>query len=514
MSHVARTSWLQFFLYNADGLTLPLFRESLSQHQYWMPVVSTQLLIFPEGAIYAICSAMTTSIRASLVLNGYVNVLLLYVAARALATAAISRPQRRGAAAAVFCGGLVALMLLEVQVSNANLQFATLCLLTTYYYGLVLGGVILLAATVRQLDGEGRTIGGWTFVAVVLSTLIYFSNPLFLLWVTAPLLVTVFILVVLRRATPRRGALVTAGQIASVIAGSLLRRPFRSDIGSSANSYVKFGQIRQALLLFHQMLGDAWSHPSERAELCIIMLVLVGGVIQLVFLVKRPDMPEPDRNCTALAIVTFSLVAPAVDVVGVLASGNSTSRYFIPVFAFSMLSLLPLINLVPKIKVSFAWLLFIGPALAAGVVLFGIAVLPTLGPLLNPNDFADGQCLERALAGQSRTGVSDFYTARPLDVYASSGVHILQVLPNLLPFAWLVNIGEFDHADVTFVLVDRVIGPPVGLVQADTKELGRPVSTSTCPTFTVYSYPRGTRGYKVLNSTISSWFGAVKQKDG
>jgi len=67
---------------------------------------------------------------------------------------------------------------------------------------------------------------------------------------------------------------------------------------------------------------------------------------------------------------------------------------------------------------------------------------------------------------------------------------------------------------VTFVLVDRVIGPPVGLVQADTKELGRPVSTSTCPTFTVYSYPRGTRGYKVLNSTISSWFGAVKQKDG
>ena len=254
--HVADSSWMSLFLYNGDSLTLPLFREAIAQHQPWIPIVSTQLLIFPEGVIYAVCSAVTSSIRASLVLNAYANLLLIYAATRLLASGVVARPSRRGCATAAVCSCLIGLMLLEVQIDGANLQFATLLLLTTYYYGLVLGGIVVLGTTVRWIDAGPARRGAWRWVAVVtaVSTLTYFSDPPFLLWVTTPLVLTALGLGLLRRLS------LQAGCRGHRLPG---REPARRHVAETAvlqcdrpaaGSYVKFGQFGGAL---HHLLQDA-----------------------------------------------------------------------------------------------------------------------------------------------------------------------------------------------------------------------------------------------------------------
>ncbi len=261
LRHIAHTNWLTFFLYTGDALTLPLFRESLAQHQVWEPVVSSQLLLFPEAVLYALCSVVTSSVRASLVANAYLNVLLLYAGARFITPLVVPSAARRGAAAAVF-----------------------------------------IATVPSAIPGQ---------------------------------------------------------------------------------------------------------EPSWDASLL--------------------SAPSPSPPASSLQ------------------------------------------------------------------------------PLVNPADFASGQCFGRIEAIRGQTGVGDFWISRPLDAYGSGDTHVIQVLPNLAPFVWLVNRGSFLHQRVTFVVIDERVRPPNGLVAADTQALGHPRAEYSCPGLSVYTYPRGTYGYSVLNRTLNSW---------
>jgi len=511
LSYIAHSSWLTFFLYDGDALTLPLFRESIARHEQLVPALSTQLLVFPEGGIYAFCSALTTSIRSSLVLNAYVNILLLYAAVRALAPAVVRQAGRRGPAAAVFCTSLIGLMLLERQTPGHNLQFATLNLLTTYYFGVILGGLIVLVATLGHLRAgtmSTRRPVGWVALAVAISTLTYFSDPLFLLWVTVPLSLSVLVLAILRRIPWQKAAVIFGGQVCSLIFGTALRRPFKDDVGSSASSYVDFGRLGAALRTFGGMVGRMWTLPSERIELIVLGIVLAVALYQFVDLWRRPEGSCGGQPGAAFLVVTFSLIAPFTDLLGVLASGNSTSRYFIPVFVFSLLALIPLLGRVPDLR----WHgvpSFTGAAVA-GVALLGIVTIaPRLEPLLSPAQFPGVRCLQTAVGGKPTTGIGDFWTARALDVYSTGGIRVLQVLPNLEPFAWLTNIGEYEHRDVRFVIVDRRKPAPTVLTARDTTALGKPTKITACPGFYVYFYGSHTTGLRTMNDTISTWLAST-----
>jgi hypothetical protein len=507
LRHIAHSSWLSVFLYNGDSLTLPVLREALARHEPFVPILSTQLLIFPEGMIYALCSAITTSIRASLVLNAYVNIVLLYAAARGLATVVVPQAARRRTAAAAFCVILMGLMLLESGTDSPNQQFVTLCLLTTFYYGVILCGMVVLVATVRQVGhGSSPTSGrsGWTYLAIGISTLAYFSNPLFLLQVTAPLILTVLLLALLRRIHPRQAGVVIGCQAVSLAAGTALREPFKGYIGASATSYLKFGELSAALGIFRQMMKEAWSLPSDRIEVIVVGAILIVGALQFVDLLREQKFSDRDQPGNALLVVTFSIIAPVIDLLGVLASGNSTSRYFVPVFVFSLLSLIPLAAQGPglsswrRVRTSTSVVATATALLVAGVV------TPGLEPLLSASYFPDAHCLEQALGGEPRTGIAQYWTARALDVYSTGGVRVLQVLPSLQIFAWLVNLGEFEHRHPSFVLVDRRDWGRITLTANDTLVLGKPVAITTCPSFFVYSYPQGTKGFRVMNSMVSS----------
>jgi hypothetical protein len=215
-----------------------------------------------------------------------------------------------------------------------------------------------------------------------------------------------------------------------------------------------------------------------------------------------------------LLVVTFSLVAPVVDLFGVLISGNSTSRYYVPVFVFSLLSLIPLAARLPDLSTWQRVRTSASVVAAATALLTAGVVTPDLEPLLRSSNFRDMRCLEQALGGEPRTGVAQYWTARALDVYSTGGVRVLQVLPDLQVFAWLVNLGEFEHRHASFVLVDRIDWGQITLTANDTLVLGKPAAITTCPSFYVYSYPKGTMGFQVINSAISSSLDSLLQTRG
>src|SRR4051794_4884923 len=78
-AHIATSYWADFFLYSGDSLFMVLLRQSLARKEHIEWVVSSQFNLFPEGVLYAISSLVTNSVRASLVLNGVLNVVLFYV---------------------------------------------------------------------------------------------------------------------------------------------------------------------------------------------------------------------------------------------------------------------------------------------------------------------------------------------------------------------------------------------------------------------------------------------------
>ena len=99
--------------------------------------------------------------------------------------------------------------------------------------------------------------------------------------------------------------------------------------------------------------------------------------------------------------------------------------------------------------------------------------------------------------------MAGYWTARALDVYNTAGERVLQVKPNLSIFAWLVNLGAYEHRSFTFVLVD---GSPHGrqtITSADVADLGPPGRIVACPGFRIFSYPPGSAGYGRLNATIA-----------
>src|SRR5579884_2939546 len=150
--HINRTDWHDVFLYNGDSLTFPMLRESLLRHEHFQWIFSSQLLIFPEAPIYFV-SSLLGSIRSSLIINAYINVLLLYLLFRWLAqTLGVSIMRQRIVSA---CSVLVFLLIAlteqrAVLSSNYNgLGIATFYLFNTYYYGIILISLSVLLLSLK-----------------------------------------------------------------------------------------------------------------------------------------------------------------------------------------------------------------------------------------------------------------------------------------------------------------------------------------------------------------------------
>jgi hypothetical protein len=196
---LAHSTWRPAFLDDGDSLTLPLLWQSLMRGDPMHPVMSSQLMVFPEGPIYALAFLCSTSVAASLMAVAYINIGLFYTGVRAIAATVVrGSVGRRQMAALCVTGAAIAAMLLERTMSIDATTVVTPLLFDDFYGGVVLMGLASVAFACRQLTWpptmtHGRRVVTCVAVALLLGVTTD-SDALFALAVTGPFLAVVVLL--------------------------------------------------------------------------------------------------------------------------------------------------------------------------------------------------------------------------------------------------------------------------------------------------------------------------------
>jgi hypothetical protein len=519
---LAHSSWRPVMLYDGDALTLPILWRAVVHGEPWHPVLSPQLLVFPEAVIYGVARLATTSTSASLVAVAYINVILFYLGLRALAAVVVAgSPDRRRLAAVVPTLLLIASMLLERVVGLNQTTIATPFLFDSFYGGVILVGVAALGFAVRQLDDRvdrsrrRRLVTGAGASAVL--GLAVISDPLFVVQVSAPFLVVVAALFALGRLGASTAARLAGPHAAAIAIYGALSPLYRPYLGKDGSGYVQVGQAGTAARTLGRDLGLILRSTTGGAEMAILAGAWLVGIMTLVTSWRRRPREQPRLpvgTSGSLLVSAFAVLATVSTVPAIILAGQGTPRYLLPMIAFPLVGLVPAANLRPPqgIPAPLARAMRRGPlAVLLAVTVLGLTALPgavaLVGPAAPPVNARYGtpageSCLEAAFGGRAVDGVASYWTARALDVANTDGQRILQVRTDLTIFPWLVNLGAYEHRRFRFVLIDGSPHAQLTMRPGDVTDLGPPARRIACPGFTIYTYPPGTEGYDRLNAIV------------
>jgi hypothetical protein len=526
---LAHSTWRPVVLYDGDSLTFAVLWKALLQGEPMHPVMSSQLLLFPEGAIYAVCRLCTTSISAALVAVAYLNIVSLYLGLRAVAAVVVDgSPDRRRVVAVIPTLLVIGAMLLERVMGVDQTTIATPLLFDSFYAGVILVGVPALAFAAWQLRWSAERSLRWRMATTVAVSgvvgVTIISDPLFLIQFTAPFLLVAVVFWVLGILPRTRLLWLAAPQVAGAGLYEVLAPLYGRYLGSTSGTYVHPRQVHTAVHVLERDLRLIVGGAAGRAELALVAAAWVGGLAATTVLLararrarRRVGRGAPAAAVTAPALVAAFAVVASISIVPlIILVGEGVPRYLLPVVTF------PFVALVPAADVGrAAWgggSRRLGgaaralPAVAlAGLGVLGLSAIPGAAGILRPQSTAPSArygtplnegCLERAFDRRPVSGVAAYWTARALDLYNTDGERVLQVKLDESIFPWLVDLGSYEHRRFSFVLVDRYDHAEWTIRPSDVAALGRPARIVACPSFDIYTYPPGTAGYRRLNARI------------
>jgi len=516
MAHVAASNWQHFFLYDADSLTLPLVKQSLSHGEPFKWIFSSQIFLFPEGILYGLCSLVTASVRSSLLLNAFVNIVLLYILLRLIAGVVLKNTRNRKPSTYALIAILLFLSFqwLERLPEINGLAISTLFDFTTYYYGVSLSGlavVFLVTTLLTQQRLRTTKVALLSLAIVFITTLTQLSNPLFLLQVTAPITLAIVLIYLFRRIHLLNTVCLISLQAVGLLAAQAVRIPFAPYISSSTDRYVRFDNIHNSLAFFKSIGITAFSRVASSIEYALLGCLIVFAFVRMIDIIcqKSVNHVENAKEQTSAKLFVLFVAGPSPFLLlsSMVITGTTTTRYLLPIFIYPLLALfaikLPHANSVQRF-LRIGWLGLLCCVLACGV----IAVKPAR-TLLETN-FTDENCLTTALNHRQVNGVASYWTARPLDVYRSQmSPRVLQVIPGLAVYPWLNNLGSYEHKTYNFVLVDHASGP-ANVSSDNVRPLGSPTAIHPCQNFDVYYYDATTPGYRMLNAIIGQTLTAAE----
>jgi len=530
--HVSSSDWASVFLYNGDSIVLPLLNQSISRGEPFEWVFSTQAFLFPEYPLFWLCSVITGSVRGALILNSFVNVLLLYGILRLIAGFVGPRHRIRQVVFAAL--GVVVVLANAMTERSADLEapgvvapksIATLFLLTTYYYGVIVVTltVVLLTLWLTRAfttPASRRRTLVYVVVVVVIGALTMYSNPLYLLQAALPLSLVFVTLGVARRLSIVQIVTLVAAQAVAVAVGSGLRVVFAEFLVTDFRSYFGPSRILASLGVLRRVLVDRLSSPAEAAALLVISGIVIASVVFLVTAAvdgagRRSRKSQSAPATITLFITLFIVISTMSLLVGQIATGQLLTRYLIPLFVFPSLGVVLLASndwlgarMAPLAGRRTSTLVLTAVvALAAS----GLGIAMSAGSVqgLVAQRYAPALCLERWAGNRVIDGVAPFMTARPIMLYGHQKGRVLQVVDSVVVQSWMNNLALYRDREFTFVLVtDRE------LAKKTIATLGRPASMSECPGFAIYDYA-GTPGEKTLNDWISGTLqNAVLSRNG
>jgi hypothetical protein len=511
---LAHSSWRPVVLYDGDSLTFPILWKALLHGGPLHPVMSSQLLVFPEGVIYAVARLCTTSVSASIVAVAYLNVVLFYLGLRALAEVVIDGPaSRRRLAAVIPTLLLIAAMLLERVMGVDATTIATPLLFDCFYVGVILVGIATLCFAAHQLRWRTglslRRRVATTAAAAGVTALTIISDPLFVIQVTAPFLLVIAGLWALRRLHWRQVAWLAGPQLGALVLYKVLSPLYKPYLGEGATGYIHFKGSGAAYRAFDDDLHLILRSTTGCWEVALVTAAWLAGLATTAILLHRSSGPPGAEATGRLLVSAFAVVASVSIIAVVIVVGEGEARYLLPVVTFPFVALVPAADTLPLRLPAPARIL---PATILGAVtVLGITALPGAASILRPEPTAvqlrygtplGESCLEAAFDHRPVNGVAAYWTARALDLYNPDDERVLQVKLNETIFPWLVNLGSYEGRHFTFVLIDTFNHAKWTMRPHDVRRLGRPARIITCPGFKIYTYPPGTVGYNRLNAIV------------
>lgn len=517
LASVAESDWKEIFLFNGDSITLPLVLQSLQRGEPFEWVFSTQTFFFPEFPIYWLCSLVGGSPQASLLLNAYVNVFILYGLLRGMA--AIFLPGRPLRQIAIALGAVVVLLAAIVSDRSAPIMYPgvvgvsnipTLFLLTTYYYGvIVLGvaGVLFALVSTRGFVRGGlsrRRASVYLAGNVTVGAATMYSNPLYAAMFVLPLIVVLTILLVLRRLPWRWYVVLVGAQVATIIIGMVLRSIFwRFIADSDFKQYLNPQRVWDAFGTVLMVLSD-WTETGWGVVRLLALFVPLGATLAYLIVAEvRRRRGHPPITTTRLFVLLFVVVSAVSLVAGHILTGQLLTRYLVPTFVFPLMGLVVVVAALTERSKLTRLGASARRAITLGIASTGVIAALLLGAVTVPPIIAMGQeayprmsCFDDWLDGRDINGVATFMTIRPLELYGHHEGRLVQVSDTVVPNGWMTNLWYYTDTEFSFVMttVESEFDSAIA-------HLGAPAEIVTCPGFQILDYA-GTDGLTTLNDTL------------
>jgi hypothetical protein len=548
LARLGQGSAAKLLFYNSDSLTMPLFARALRAPEGLGWISGPFLGVFPELPTFLLANSLTSTPKSALVLCGCFNIFFLYLAMRLLAGACGgSTKVRRQAGLA----GIVAVTLgmAAETFSTSEWNLGWMLFSSTYYVGVSTMGVVTVALVARMLKGSetsrstgksmsletSRSLGNSEperhnpgvglpslrlsvslFLVALLTTV---SNPMFSVVVAVPCAGAIVVFVFARRCSGANAAVTLVGLLSGTSLGYLLQ-PLSGMVSASVEGYFHWDRIGRTATMVLTMAKTMLHDPFGVIELVTLLLLVTIALLstaQMVF--RRPSRADPAAGATEDATAN----ATAIGAVG------STGRHFATFFVASWIILAPFALIITGPGVTryfgtfavFPFLLvvanyavfaerFPGPILRRGKVLAG-GMVTVLGIVSFPSAQATARldapkeiaCVSATVPKRS-SGIAEFWTARPIDIFNTAGARVLQATPELGISGWISNPAEFKDRDFTFVLTSwkenyRRIRP---ITAQTVVRLGPPSRVTHCGELDVYEYWAGSPGHKLLNEGL------------
>lgn len=513
LAHMYLTPWADMLLYNADSITLALVVKSIRAGESFHWILSSQLFLFPEGLLYAISNILVPAVKYSFLFNAFLNLLCLFALYFFIAKSII-KEVGKGEIFAIFGLCLVVFyMLCETQPDINRRTIASVFLITTYYYGVILASLLLLYLHITLIKWSGANAGGSLSgllgsAIVIVTGLTYFSDPLLLLQFSLPFLATLSLVWAIRRLSFRHLIVAIALQLVGLIAGQIFRHLCRDMVGNAVAGYIDFRKIATSIM-------DCWSVITEIArnglsliEYGVMIGVLVTSVGVAIFLCGRARRTffhgDSTLSTIALVIVFFAIISPISAIFGTIASGNSNTRYFLPLVFMPVLGLIPLF---------YIWKRFSREKTLVFIFVFVIAAFVSYVPFRlasakeaghSDSDSESIDCYNHYMSQQPFNALGGFWTVRPLDLYSTSGSRVLQ-LAGLSRMKWMNNSSPYFNLFFNGVIVDKSINGerlPNHIYPEDVAPLGPYTRKLSCAKFDIYYYSEDSAGFRLLNSIV------------
>lgn len=444
-------SWMLY--YDAETV-LPALMHASTGYEHW---ALSAVLFLPELALYAVIAATGVTVKAALTVYAVADFVLAYAALRlAAGMAAKGSRGSRALGALLALAVIVALSAMEDSPRWDTFELVSLLSTATFYSATVLALIAttgLLAALVgTEAPRRLRVVCASAAGAIALVSTM--SNPLFLGWVSVPVMASCLFLSFRRVVGWRRTFWVCAIMISSGILGLAARTPFSALISKDGPAYADPGRALATAVYYLRMAADRVSSP-----LGAVSMVLLAGLIIVSIVLSRRFIRTPAPQHAIVA--TMGWMSPLVTVCGAVALGAVGTRYLQPVFYAPAITLVlvPAIVKGRRLRIGRPAILsrrlkrvvtFVFPA-----VMLACCVILAL-PLWGATRVVDSSilCLDNWITSHKQTGAGRYWTVRGPKAYLADQSLLIQVDDKLRAYPWLVDRAELNVRRVSFLVSD------------------------------------------------------------